>query len=417
MLSKLSSNKTNFFAFFSLVWLIVQLASNNLLVSFDEACKTPDAFSYIESAKLLLNGSYPWFRAVGYPLLIAPFIFLFGENGTIVFFTIIHFFCWLISIRLIFKTLLIWNTSKNLSMIGAILYAFSLSILLTTNHLLTETIYNLLLIISLYLLGHWLKNRNYKYTGLIFLVLVLSALIRPLGLHFFYASSIIFILGLIRGNYKLIPYFIISILMLIGHIAMMNKHHKTSQLCLSKNYALYHYLLMEVENYPDINPAKYEKPFFEKSQLLDDSIRDKSYFYSYRDSIYRHRTMAMFTSKKYATLKTMYINFKDELLEGYSNHNQAHNWVYQISGIQHFFAICIIPFLLGLLLFGYFKNGFKKSLLIWLFVCMGIIGYICLGSSLVFWYGDRLHLPFYSLIIYILMIGINNLNTNKVKLN
>ena len=251
----------------------------------------------------------------------------------------------------------------------------------------------------------------------IFIVLVSAALIRPLGLNFYYASVIILVMSLIKGNYKLVPYFILSAFMLFGHILLMKKHHNTTQTCLSKNYALYHYLQMKVEHYPDLNPSKYVKPFFVRSALLDDSIKGEPYFYAYRDSIYQHRFISFFKANKYATVKTMYVNFKEEIFAGYSNHTKCSSWVYKVSTVQHILAIFLIPFLMVLLGICHFWFTKDTKLLTWLVICMGIIGYICLGSSLVFWYSDRLHLPFYPLIIYILIIGLSMVSGKSEKID
>jgi len=392
----------------------VQWLSGSLALSFNENCKTEDAFSYVESAKWLLNGDYPWFRAVGYPLLLVPFIYLFGENGTIVIFTIIHLACWLLTVRLIYITLQIWKISAKIAFLASFIFAITISNILTTNHLLTETIYSFLLLLSIYLTAMWLKNNNYKYTGYIFIVLLVSALIRPLGLNFYYASVIILILGVIKGNYKLIPYFTLSAFMLFGHIFIMKKHHHTTQICLSKNHALYHYLYMKVSHYPNLNASSYEPQFFKESASLDSTIIDQPYFLAYRDSIYNNRNKAMFSTHKYATLKTMYVNFKDEIWTGYSNHHLAKNWVYQLSTVQHVAIIFLYPLLcLIFILTILFKKIRERALVIWLTLCLGVIGYICLGSSLVFWYGDRLHLPFYSLIIMVCFIIFSAITKNR----
>lgn len=408
MLNKLTNNRYYFFGFFLLIWILVQWLSGNLALSFNENCKTEDAFSYVESAKWLLNGGYPWFRAVGYPLLLAPFIYLFGENGTIVIFTIIQLACWLLTVRLIYSMLKIWNISAKMAFLASFIFALTVSNILTTNHLLTETIYSFLLLLSIYLTANWLKNDKYKYTGYIFIVLVVSALIRPLGLNFYYASVIILILGLIKGNFKLIPYFAISALLLIVHIGLMKKHHHTTQICMSKNHALYHYLYMKVSHYPNLNASSYEPQFFKESADFDSTIIDKPYFLAYRDSIYQIRNKTMFSTHKYATLKTMYVNFKDEILTGYSNHHLAKNWVYQLSTVEHVAIIFLYPLLCLLFLVVLLLKRIRdRRLIIWLILCLGVIGYICLGSSVVFWYGDRLHLPFYSLIIMVSFIIFN----------
>ena len=401
---KLINNKYYFYTFFVLIWFLIQLVSTNWMTTFSENCLTPDEHSYIEAAKTIIKGGYPWFRAVIYPMLLAPFIYFFGENGTIGILAVIQTICWLLTIRLIFKTLCFWGVKDRLAFVGSTLYALTVSNVLTTNHLLTETIYSFLLILSLYIFGRWLKDGNYKYTGYIFIILVLSALIRTLGLHFYYASMIILIIGLVRRNYNLIPYFVISAVLLIGHVFLMKKNHNTTQVCLGKNWTLYHYLFMKVEQYPDLNPSKHVKSFFERSVLLDDSIKNEPYFFAVRDSIYNQRMSTLFASQKYALLKTIYVNFKDEILIGY-NHSCAPMWVYKVSGMQHLISIVSIPICCLLLLFASLKRKLYREEIIWLGICFGITIYICFGSSLVFWYGDRLHLPFYPFLIYMLLIA------------
>lgn len=415
MLQKLGNNKFAFYGFFLLVWIIVQLVSGNLTCSFDPACKTSDAFSYTESALMLLKGGYPWFRAVGYPILLAPFLAFLSENAVIGLFTLFQTILWLFSLRLIYHTLKTWGASNPLALLGSFLFGISISALLTTNHLLTETSYNFLLILSLYLLSHWLKNKNYKYAGWIFITLVVSALIRPLGLNFFYTSIIILAIGLYRGHFKLIPYFGVALILLGSHLFMMKKHHNTSQICMSKNHALYHYLYMKVIHYPNMNATSYEPDFFKASSQLDDSIGEQKFFFSYRDSIYASRNKALFTSNQYATLKTMYVNFKDEIWTGYSNHNHASRWVYVLTKWQHVLVFIFLIFSCMLFVFRIIRNQISWPLRIWMAIALFICAYISLGSSLVFWYGDRLHLPLYPLVIMTTILLIANPKSKPIE--
>ncbi len=415
MLQKLGNNKFAFYGFFLLIWVFIQLISGNLLCSFNPACKTADAFSYTESAYAILNGGYPWFRAVGYPMLLAPFLSFLSENAVIGLFTLFQTILWLLSIRLIYNTLKNWGAGNHLSLLGSFLFGTSISALLTTNHLLTETGYNFLMLLSLYFLSHWLKDKNYKYAGWIFITLVVSALIRPLGLNFFYASIIILAIGLYRGNFKLIPYFGLALILLGSHLFMMKKHHNTTQICMSKNHALYHYLNMKVSHYPNMNASSYVHEFFDLSAQLDDSIGEQKFFYSYRDSIYSRRNKAIFTTSKYATLKTMYVNFKDEIWTGYSNHRQANLWVYTVTKWQHLLVFISLVFSSFLFVIRIIRNQMSWPLRIWLAISLFICTYISLGSSLVFWYGDRLHLPLYPLVIMITILLIANPKTKQIE--
>ncbi len=402
MFKKLQKSYAVFYGFFLLLWVFVQFTSGNLQLSFDINAKTPDAESYVESAKLLLNGSYPWFRAVGYPLLLAPFIHFFGENGTIIIFTLLQLMFWLITLRLLYHILLLLKIDAKIVILACIIASLTISNILTTNHLLTETSYSLLLVLSLYLLLRWLLNKNDKYIGFIFIVLAVSALIRPLGVNFYYLSFLILIISLWRKKMFLLPYFGISLLLFCTHLFLMKKHHNTYQVCLSKNHALHHYLYMKVINYPNMNASDYEPQFFANSAILDSQISGQSNFYAFRDSIYDEKNKQLFSKNRYATLKTMYVNFKDELWEGFSNHSLAKNWVYTISKWQHFIFIGSIPFLLLWFAILFITKKIRElNLLIWLTICFMIIGYVCLASSLVFWYGDRLHLPLYYILIMI----------------
>ncbi len=405
-------NSKLFFAIFALWIVFIQLISDNFLASFKLTCQTSDAESYVESAKLLLKGSYPWFRAVGYPLLLAPFIALFELSNVILIFTVLQSVLWVFSLRIIFQIVKHQTKNVNLSWLAASIYAICLSPIFNTSHLLTETIYIFLLLWVLYFLSKWLEVKHYKFAGFILVLLSVSALIRPLGASFFYFSLVLIPISLYKKQFRILTYALHSFLILGSHIFFMQKHYKTNQICLSKNHALHHYLYMKVIHYPNMNASEYEQTFFKESAKFDSSISNVPNFYAYRDSIYAVKNKNLFANNKYATIKTMYVNFKDEITTGYSNNNCLPNWVYSITKAQHILMILLIPMLFLYYVLLFFKK-FYSNQSIFIAINLMIIAFMCLGSSLVFWYGDRLHFPFYSLIIIIAIIFVHLIKTRK----
>lgn len=398
-----------FYSLFFAFWAIIQVSSGNIFETFNQLNTTPDAYSYVESAKSLIRGEYPWFRAVGYPLILLPFYAIGGFKLSCIALTIIQTVAWLISLRLIFKTLVILKQSANLALSASILYAVCLSPLLTTNYLLTETIYIFLLIASLYLIAKWIMKVESKYLWLIFIILAFSALVRPVGAILFYLSGLLVLAHYIKRKSLtfLLPW-ICGFALLWVHKGLMLHHHNTTELCLSKNNALYHYLYMKARNYPDLNATKYEKPFFKESNKLTDSFKGQEFIYYKLDSVYKKRTRKFFISNPYATIKTMYVNLKEEIPYGYSNNQNAANWVYGISKWQHITLFILGIFIIPLWLLNYIQKRTFSAKLIWTGICLSICSLMILASSLVFWYKDRLHLPVYALIIMVSLLLIKN---------
>jgi hypothetical protein len=402
-----------FYPFFIGIWGLVQLLSGNLFETFNQLETTPDVFSYIESCKILINGHYPWFRAVGYPLFLTPFYALGGFRFTAICLTIIQTCAWLATLRIVYKTLLIFNLKNKLAFIGSLTYALCISPLLNTNYLLTETFYQLLLLSSFYLFALWLTKSNNKYIPLIFILLPISALIRPVGMFIFYMSAVLVIFQWIkRGKKNLFLPWVLGFTIIIAHISAMKYNHGTTEMCLSKNYALYHYLYMKMEHYPELNATKYVDPFMKKSKVLQDSFKENPNKLIILDSIYKARSMNHFKANPYATLKTMMVNLKEEIPQGYGNNLTSASWVYAITKWQHiaiFMGFLFLPFVL---LFKLFTSKVEQAKVWWIAIAIMISALMLVASSLVFWYKDRLHLPLYPLIIvsYFILLTPTKLN-------
>jgi len=404
LINKLINNKFYFYGFFLLIWLCVQLLSNNLQYTLNPAFETEDASSYLDGAKALLTGNYPWFRAVGYPFILAPFLGIFGKSFTLIFFTITQCLLWLAIVRLIHSIIKIWRNDEKLALLGSALYAVFISPILYTNHLLTETVYTYLLILSVFLFSKYLNDKTFKHVYWIFPILAFSALVRPVGLYIFYASIPLAFFVFQHSFKKTIIFFFASITLLVSHLFLMYSFHGTAQMCLSKNLAINFYLIPEIINYPDMNKSTYIQNHIDGLQKEIKPFENHPKQYKLVDSMIDSKNKVIFhNTSLYPIIKILYVNFKDELAEGYNNYG-VKKWARKTSGYQHItiFIILIIGIISGV--FNHILDKRKPNLLIFLFVLLGVIGFFSLASSIVFWYGDRLHLPFYPIIVILLCL-------------
>ena len=166
-----------FILFIGIVWILVfdfitQMSSQGVMHS--------DSHSYQESAKNL----YIFFTGQIYrPILMAaitgiPYLFGGSDESIFIFSFYVNLFCWLATFLLLFEILKEFVKPK----IAFIFTVFSIFIIGNTVHvfhLLTETIYQSIIILAFYLLVKYYKNKQFLYLSVSLSLLLSSMLIKP----------------------------------------------------------------------------------------------------------------------------------------------------------------------------------------------------------------------------------------------
>jgi 4-amino-4-deoxy-L-arabinose transferase-like glycosyltransferase len=164
--------------FFAAVSHVLQLPYNYRLPHFMEG----DAVSYWEAAKLIYTeGGKPHpLRPYLYPLIIGlPQLFDASSKNTIEFVIGFNALCWLATIALIFK-ILKDNTNNKIALICSFIFVSNTSNIINCWTVLAESLFHFLIIICIYFLLNYLKNKQKLVNFILFFTfLYLSIITRP----------------------------------------------------------------------------------------------------------------------------------------------------------------------------------------------------------------------------------------------
>lgn len=201
--------------------LILMIGIFLRIVSFLYSPLTPDSFQYIAGAKEILKFTYSSFRPPGFPLFIAPFLFIF-QDGVIA----IKIACFTASFLLIISSYLVFKRAafkvlqqENKANFVGLLVSFLVSIqyFLAYNNGrgLREDLISLCLILIFYFLLIRIKDRNITHYISIFLLIFYLTLIHVTVGIFFYISFFLYVLFSIffklEHDFSLSEFIIVSI--------------------------------------------------------------------------------------------------------------------------------------------------------------------------------------------------------------
>ena len=183
----------------ALIWLALfdfftQISSQGIIY--------PDSHSY----QLASENLYVFFRGDNYrPILISavygiPYLFGFGNSAIYTFSFYINIFCWIASFLIFYeiaKTFLklekaFWLTLASMSFVGLTAYVF---------HFLSETLYLPVILLGLWFLAMYYRNRKFFYLSMALALFICSMLIRP-GAKFFAIILLLFFLPEILKNFN-----------------------------------------------------------------------------------------------------------------------------------------------------------------------------------------------------------------------
>ena len=131
-------------------------------------------------------------RTPGYPLFIALIYWI--ASGKVWVVLLIQILLSLISVGLVYKIAALFF-SKNISLLSSLLFAIDLNQAVYTITIMTETLFVLLFLASIYYLCKYIKSNNYFLIILSSIFLGLATLVRPIS-YYFPIPIIIFLLFL-----------------------------------------------------------------------------------------------------------------------------------------------------------------------------------------------------------------------------
>lgn len=139
-----------------------------------------DSFNYQEAAKnLYLSFSGHIYRPILMALITGiPYLFGGSDQSVFVFSFYTNLFCWLATLVLFFEIVKEWCNPK-MAFIFTVLVIFIIGNTVHVFHLLTETIYQFLMVLVFYLLQRYYKTTQFWYLSLSISLLLLTMLIKP----------------------------------------------------------------------------------------------------------------------------------------------------------------------------------------------------------------------------------------------
>lgn len=369
---------------------------------FNQTYLFPDSISYLISAKQLylenrVNAQRPFLFSLinGFPLLFSNL-----ESNVYKFNLVLNILCWFGSIVLIYK-ILYKIVSPKVAFYISLVYIFSIGSLAICFFFLTETIFSFLLVLMFYYLQKFNLNKQTKYLIFAFYVLLMSLLVKPILQYFvilflaFYGKNL---LRMVKS--KGIIILIIPIFFIFFQMFSMQKTYGRFTLTYIDTITYYNYLGNKAENLKlnkphDFKNSKRENYFDKlnyeeqkvamsediKNQLNDNKLNlVKAYFIN----TYINSTKGSASVHACKNLKnTKYFDFFLFLFKG-------------ISKIQN-----ILFTILGLVLSVYSMLSWKQSsnfIKIYSFTFLYIFAISGISSD----QGDRLHLIFYPIVLFLI---------------
>ena len=186
MKKRVSDNKIlivcGIFFFYSIIFF--SLFQQHTLIQADTASYVNAANNILKSGFFSQDGIAPdYFRTPGYPIFLA-IIYMLGGNNTVV--AIVQIVLSTVGIYLIYKTLLLLKTPKNLALTGTALLIFDLTLQEYASIILTESLFAFFLVSSLYFFVKFIVSGRQSFSCFLAFTISLNyaLLIRPILMYF-----------------------------------------------------------------------------------------------------------------------------------------------------------------------------------------------------------------------------------------
>ena len=223
-------------AWISLLDFVLQIRAQNLFY--------PDSGNYLESAQNLYEHAQGhYFR----PLLMAaitgiPFLFGGAKEAIFAWSLLVNVSCWLASGILIFKIAKDFVSSKA-AFLWALVYYGCIGSAVVNFHLLAESIFTFMLLLSVYYLKLYSDGKQFYFLALSLSLLVLSLLVKPASKFLAIGFGLYFIGTLLR-NYRKRAMLMVyaSALAVLAQCAILKKQYGDFTISYIDGVTLHNYL-------------------------------------------------------------------------------------------------------------------------------------------------------------------------------
>ena len=398
-----------------IVWIILL---NFILQIKRQTFVFPDSESYLlASQNLYLFHKTDTIR----PSLIAaingfPLLFGFSKNALFLWNTFVNLICWFAIVQLIYQIVSKLAPQK-IAFIFSLVYLFSVGSLIIVFQVLSETVFALMLLLSLYFFQKYFDNKEAKYISIGMSLLVLSILIKPVSLGFVVVLLLLFFVKLksiLFSKWSLPLYF--SLFVLLFHMYSMKKTYGDFTISYIDAFTYYNYLGTRA-----------------------DCLKNNTQFAQCDNSRYRYfNTLSLAEGKKvaYEDMKNQMTNNTLNFIKAYGinlyfNTCRGSGYFYEFKNVNKtkYFELAktffrgisklqnIFYTLIGIVLSVYFLTRNLKEINFIKIVSLFVL-YVFLISGISSDQGDRFHIVFYPFVMLLLatyFIKFSSLNLMSVK--
>lgn len=369
-------------------------------------CQTfvfPDSESYLLASENL----YHFHKTdIIRPSLIAaingfPLLFGFSKSTLFLWNTFVNLISWFAIVVLIYQMVSKLATQK-IAFFSALIYLFSVGSLIIVFQVLSETVFALMLLLSLYFFQKYYNSKEAKYISIGISLLILSVLIKPVSLGLAVILLLLFFFKLkaiLFKKWSLPLYF--SLFIFIFHMYSMKKTYGDFTISYIDAFTYYNYLGTRA-----------------------DCLKNNTKFAQCDNSRYRYfNTLSLTEGKKVAfdDLKNQIATNKVNLLKAYFTNISFNTWrgsgyFYEFNNVNKtsYFELAKIVFrgisklqnifytLIGIVLSFYFLTRKIKEFNFIKMVSLFVL-YIFFISGISSDQGDRFHIVFYPFVILLLV--------------
>lgn len=227
--------------FFGLIWIIFL---NELLQIKKQNIIYPDSDNYREAASFFYhNFKVHYYRPVGMALIFGlPFLFGADDIAIYNFSFIVNIVSWLGTALLLFAFLKKY-LSKNKALIFTLLFYSIFGSAFINFHLLTESIFTFLILLSFYLIDNYYTSKLFHYLSLAISILLFTVVIKP-GVMFFTIILVIFFGRTLYENYnkRSIIFIYLSLGLVVFHGVKMKEQYGNFTITYIDSITYYNYL-------------------------------------------------------------------------------------------------------------------------------------------------------------------------------
>ncbi len=256
-----------FIILFSLTWI---LFLNNLLQLNKQTFIFADSDNYRESASFLYhNLKVHYFRPLFMSIITGiPYLFGSSDSQIYTFSIYINLFCWVGTSMLLF-TLLKSFLNDLRSFFYSCVYIMLLGSSIVIFHLLTESVFVFIIMLSYYFIHKYYKTTEFYYLSISLSLFVILILIKPGILYLSVIFLLFYIKVIIKNIYKTSTLFIVfSISMVILQLALMKKQYGNYTISYIDSFTYYNYLSNRAtgikENKANVNYNNVRADYFYK---------------------------------------------------------------------------------------------------------------------------------------------------------